>query len=273
MPVNSSLSNRLKISGPVIAVLVVSIFFMPHLIKFLIGAILIRSLWEFFNIFEPSLPAYGKVLIPFSVVYIIGAWELTEPGQAGLCFAGLLVLFCTQLFFPSSKGGMARLAISITGFVYIVGLGCYAIYMLNMKTLGLNWGAQLFFASLFTCKFSDATAYFAGCKYGKHKLVPRVSPNKTWEGLYGAYAGGLCSIPFFWAMTGFDFFKSLVMVLGLVSVATVGDLFESQFKRELDVKDTANDIPGFGGTMDMIDSVLWVMPASYYLVVLLGIHK
>ena len=168
---------------------------------------------------------------------------------------------------------MARLAISITGFVYVIGLGCYAIYILNLKSLGQNWGAQLFFATLFTCKFSDATAYFAGCKYGKHKLIPRVSPNKTWEGLYGAYAGGLCSLPFFYMMDGFNFLKSLAMVLGLVSIATVGDLFESQFKRELDVKDTADDIPGFGGTMDMIDSVLWVLPAAYCLVSLLGILK
>ena len=63
------------------------------------------------------------------------------------------------------------------------------------------------------------------------------------------------------------------MVLCLVSVGTVGDLFESQFKRELNVKDTANDIPGFGGTMDMIDSVLWVLPATYYLVFMLDILK
>jgi phosphatidate cytidylyltransferase len=271
MPVNSSLSSRLKISGPVVAIVVGSIFWAPALIKFLIGVILLRSLWEFYNIYKTTLSAHFKVALPFALLYIWNASSQTQPDQPGLCYLGLLALFSTHLFFPSSKGGMVRLAITICGFVYIVGLGSYAYYLLNQNTLGDGWGAQLFFAAIFTCKFSDATAYFIGCKYGKHKMIPSVSPNKSWEGLYGAYAGGLISLPFFWMMDGISFFSALVLVLGIVSIATVGDLFESQFKRELNIKDTATDIPGFGGTMDMIDSVLWVLPATYFLVYQLGI--
>jgi phosphatidate cytidylyltransferase len=70
---------------------------------------------------------------------------------------------------------------------------------------------------------------------------------------------------------GFSVQTALLFAFILVSIATLGDLFESQFKRELRVKDTANDIPGFGGTMDMIDSVLWALPAAYWFIVVAGI--
>jgi CDP-diglyceride synthetase len=275
MPVNAGLSSRLKISIPTIILFVGSIFYFPYITKAFVGIVLLRSLWEFFNIFKSTLPAYSKVTLTFAFLYLCGAWDLIEPQQTPLCLIGLLALFSTQLFFPSAKGGIVRTAISMLGFVYVIGLGSYAFYIINLSLgdQGQLWGARLFLASIFTCKFSDATAYFAGNKFGRRKLIPRVSPNKTWEGLWGAYAGGIVSIPFFYTLEGFGFLSSLLICILLVTIASLGDLFESQFKRELNVKDTANDIPGFGGTMDMIDSILWVLPLTYWFVVLTGIHS
>ena len=72
-------------------------------------------------------------------------------------------------------------------------------------------------------------------------------------------------------LEGFNFLSALGLSILLVSIATLGDLFESHFKRELRVKDTANDIPGFGGTMDMIDSILWALPVTYWAIIALEI--
>jgi phosphatidate cytidylyltransferase len=182
-----------------------------------------------------------------------------------LVFLGLLGVFALQLFFPRSKQGMARIAITLTGFIYIVWLGSHSFYLYNLGSAA--HGSLLLFSIFFICKFSDSTAYFAGRAYGKKKLIPRVSPNKTVEGLLGAYVGGLCGIPFLLGLGSFNFGHAFLFCILLVTVASLGDLFESQFKRELGVKDTADDIPGFGGALDMIDSVLWCVPAAYWYVV------
>jgi phosphatidate cytidylyltransferase len=272
MAVNAGLTSRLKISVPVIAVLTSAIFLSPPVIKGMVMLVLLRSLWEFFNIFKATLPAYSRGAIPFALLYLGLHWDATEPSNLPLGLIGLLGLFSIQLFVPSKKGGMVRLSITVMGFLYVAVLGSYAFFLYNIETPNCpNWGPWIFFSTIFICKFSDATAYFGGKKFGKHKLIPRVSPNKTWEGLWGAYLGGFIGAPLLLFAEGFSVQTALLFAFILVSIATLGDLFESQFKRELRVKDTANDIPGFGGTMDMIDSVLWALPAAYWFIVVAGI--
>lgn len=272
MPVNSGLSSRLKIAIPVIALLLVIIFFFPSTTKLVVGLVLIRSLWEFFIVFRLTAPAFRAFTWPtliFSAIFMYVASEAETPTPTPLMFLGVLGVFAIQLFFPRSKQGTARIAITITGFIYIIWLGSHSFYVYNLSSQ--NYGSLLFFSILFICKFSDAAAYFAGNSYGKRKLIPRVSPNKTVEGLIGAYLGGMCGIPLLLFLDGFGFWSSVLFCVLLVSVASLGDLFESQFKRELGVKDTADDIPGFGGTLDMIDSVLWCVPAAFWFVVSMGL--
>jgi phosphatidate cytidylyltransferase len=274
MPVNAGLKSRLKISIPVIGILTLSIFFSATITKAIVILVLLRSLWEFFDIFKATLPAYNRGAIPFALFYLWAQWNDTSPSSLPLELLGLLGLFSIQLFFPSKKGGMVRLSITLMGFVYVAVLGSYALFLYNMNSGDSQyWGPWLFFSTIFICKFSDASAYFAGKRFGQHKLIERISPNKTWEGLGGAYVGGLLGVPLLLCAEGFGFFSAVCFCLLLVSIATLGDLFESQFKRELRVKDTANDIPGFGGTMDMIDSVLWALPVAYWFIVFSGIAQ
>jgi phosphatidate cytidylyltransferase len=115
---------------------------------------------------------------------------------------------------------------------------------------------------------SDTGAYFVGSLIGKHKMVPRISPGKTWEGFTGGIAFSvLASLVFFWfgpehfqKMT-IDWALGLGAVLGVGSV--VGDLIESMMKRAADVKDSGNFLPGIGGTLDLLDSLLFNAPLMY----------
>lgn len=262
MAVNSSLRERLKIAIPLIIVLTLCIFTLPSVSVLIVGLVLIRSLWEFFNVFKLTQPAFHLPALIYAAIYIFLNRNATSPDEGPITFVGIFGLFVLQLFFPKRKGGMARIAITLTGFIYVITLGCFAIFLYN----GDQNGPMLFFSTLFICKFSDAAAFFAGKRFGRKKLIPRVSPNKTVEGLIGAYAGGFLGAPLvYFGIPGVGLFFSLLLCVTIVTVATLGDLFESQFKRELDLKDTANDIPGFGGTLDMIDSILWSMPAAFWL--------
>lgn len=275
MAVNSSLANRLKIAIPVTVALTTSIFYFPTITCWFITIVLIRSLWEFYHIFKTQQTARSKRSLFFAFIYLYLAMNGWDQGLTPLALFGLFLLYSTQLFFPSEKAGTPELSLTLMGFVFVIILGEYGlkIYHFQGPDLGESWGHLLFFAAIFTCKFTDATAYFAGCRWGKHKMIPTISPNKSWEGLGGAYAGGVLCFPLFMSLPGFDAFHSFVICFLIVSTATLGDLFESQFKRELSVKDTANDIPGFGGALDMLDSVLWVLPMVYWYTVINGLQS
>ena len=121
---------------------------------------------------------------------------------------------------------------------------------------------------------NDTGAFLVGCTIGKHRLFERISPKKSWEGFWGGM--------FFCVMTGVGYYYLIsevpatinslpfFIILGIiVSVfATFGDLVESMFKRSVGVKDSGNLIPGHGGILDRIDSLLFVIPAvAFYLVI------
>ncbi|MDR0674174.1 MAG: phosphatidate cytidylyltransferase [Zoogloeaceae bacterium] len=139
---------------------------------------------------------------------------------------------------------------------------------LLLWTLGVVW-------------VSDISAYFAGRKFGGRKLAPEISPGKTWAGVYGALAGILV----YWLATttlmimewgasyvfsrGFSLFFSLAFPIILAVLSILGDLFESLLKRQVGVKDSGNLLPGHGGALDRIDSLMAALPCAAFVVCLL----
>lgn len=118
---------------------------------------------------------------------------------------------------------------------------------------------------------SDIGAYGVGSAFGRHKLAPRVSPAKSWEGL----AGGLATVLVLAALVtarlpGFDLPTALLLGVVVVPAATLGDLTESLVKRDLGVKDLGSVVPGHGGIMDRVDSILLALPAAHLLLLALG---
>ena len=116
----------------------------------------------------------------------------------------------------------------------------------------------------------DSAAYLLGSRFGKHKLVSGISPNKSWEGLLGGFIFGLA------ASIGVSYFFNIyslkdwfIIALILIITGTLGDLFESVIKRNLGVKDTGNILPGHGGILDRFDAVLFSAPFVYFYVYLI----
>lgn len=118
-------------------------------------------------------------------------------------------------------------------------------------------------------KFSDVGAYVVGSLIGRHKMIPRISPGKTWEGFAGAILTSLIlSIVLTQAMSAhlqaLSFASSIILGLLLPLISVVGDLAESVVKRDASIKDSGHTIPGIGGALDLIDSILFTAPVLYF---------
>jgi phosphatidate cytidylyltransferase len=117
-------------------------------------------------------------------------------------------------------------------------------------------------------KFSDMGAYVVGSLIGRHKMIPRISPGKTWEGFAGAIlvstGASLVFVHFLGGhMAGMNINHAIVLGIILSSTAVIGDLIESLFKRECGAKDSGNVLPGIGGILDLLDSLLFNAPIMY----------
>jgi len=132
---------------------------------------------------------------------------------------------------------------------------------------GVEGRYYLFYFVLIT-KFSDTGAYAVGSLIGKHKMIPRISPGKTWEGFGGAIAvSTIASLIFFQLfhdrMRGMTYLHAVILGVILSVTAVLGDLIESLFKREAGVKDSGRFFPGIGGILDLLDSLLFNAPIMY----------
>ena len=146
-------------------------------------------------------------------------------------------------------------------------------YLISIRELPEGmWWVLLALPSVW---LADSGAYFIGRAIGKHRLSPRLSPKKTWEGYFGGVlvgvlgTAGLAYLWGFWTGPESAITPLSGAILGLVLgvITTLGDLGESMFKRQAGVKDSGNLLPGHGGAFDRIDSWLWAGVLGYYVIV------
>jgi phosphatidate cytidylyltransferase len=136
-------------------------------------------------------------------------------------------------------------------------------------------GRLIAFTVLLTVWAADTFAYGGGRLLGRHKLAPRLSPGKTWEGLViGSLAGIFVSFVALYDSRGhyLEPWQSVVLGVVVVLAAVIGDLFESALKRDLEVKDTGRLLGGHGGVLDRVDALLFAGPAAFYLLLSFGYH-
>ncbi len=177
-----------------------------------------------------------------------------------LCIISLVLLgsLVWQLFQTDTTSPTADWALTLAGGLYI-GWGMAHLVSLRLLGDGLAW----VWLALLATWGSDTLAYFVGRSFGRHKLWPRLSPKKTWEGFFGGVAGGIIGALIVAAFSNLDWGTALV-IGALVPVAGLfGDLSISMMKRDVGVKDSSNLFPGHGGFLDRIDSLLFVSVVVY----------
>jgi phosphatidate cytidylyltransferase len=133
-------------------------------------------------------------------------------------------------------------------------------------TIKFSGSTMTILMMLLVVKFTDIGAYFGGRSLGKHKLIPWLSPGKTWEGLIcgiitASFMGALCAP----RVSQLVWWKAMIFGGVIGGIGQLGDLLESMMKRDAEVKDSGSLVPGFGGILDIIDSPLLAAPFAYIL--------
>ncbi len=190
--------------------------------------------------------------------------------------ATVLFVLVWQAFQRKHDQPVATVAITLLGVLYC------AVLLNYMTRLAFGWhdgprlasvgrtGQLLILYLIAVVKFSDIGAYFTGRLLGRHKLIPRLSPNKTWEGLAGGVAFSLGVSLLFFFLTGgqlgvvhLQWWDAVLLGLLLAASGVIGDLVESMIKRNAASKDSGSLIPGMGGVLDVLDSLLFGAPVLY----------
>jgi len=241
---------------------------LPFLI--LVEILIILGLWEFFY-----LAKLKNFQIPKWILLLLGVFlgiSVYLWGEKTFILFLLSAFYLTAFIFVvkgRTQGAIADLSSAVFALLYVAGLFSFLILLREMPhQLGLDYKiGGLWIVYLLICIWScDTFAYFIGAPLGKHKLSPSVSPKKTVEG-FGAGILGAMAAAFF---SYYVFFKSaglehlLIISIFVSLIGQIGDLTESLFKRDAEIKDISHIIPGHGGILDRFDSLLFVSPIVYY---------
>lgn len=195
-------------------------------------------------------------LIGLTAAVLYPVVALLNPGAMTLVTL-LSMLACGIWYVLTPRFSISDASITMFGAIY-TGLLLSSVVTIRMASPGFE-GALLTFGTMGSIWLSDAAAYFVGSRIGKHKMAPRISPNKSWEGFFGGMVGSILIWVLLFILKVEDISLPLALLAGvLVDITGVaGDLFESRLKRSVGVKDSGNLLPGHGGLLDRTDSLLF----------------
>lgn len=213
------------------------------------------------------VPPYAVALLLIAVLVGDAHWP-----RLGLLGWSLLLVplagLSAEVFRRNAPGSLSRWAHGVAGGLYIgLSMSCF------IRLRGLEQGFYWVVVVLLGTWVCDTGAYLVGCTLGRRQLAPIISPKKTWEGAIGGLATGVLSVLGLavWLLR-LPVWQGVLLGFLLVGGATIGDLAESVIKRQVGVKDSGHLIPGHGGMLDRVDSLLFVTPIVYcFAVVSLGI--
>jgi phosphatidate cytidylyltransferase len=210
-------------------------------------------------------------------LYLGVALSLAAAETAGLVWmlGGLLATFV--LAFGASALARTRAPATVAIGATMLGAAWIAFglgHLLLVRGIHVH-GRLVTFAVLLTVWAADTFAYFGGRLVGRHKMAPKISPGKTWEGfVIGSIAGVFVAFVTLYDTrhTYLRVWQAVLLGVVVVLASVVGDLFESMLKRDMQVKDTGRLLGGHGGILDRVDALLFAGPAAYYLLLGFGPH-
>ncbi len=195
-----------------------------------------------------------------TTVFLLGTVYRAPQAILGGLTLTIVASLCWQVGRGRDAGEpLVDWALSLAGALY-VGWLCSHFLMLRRLPEGLGWTLL----ALFTTWAHDSLAYVFGKAWGKHAFFPRISPRKTWEGTLAGWVGGTGTTLLAGCVLGLSVFQAVTLGLAISLAATFGDLAESMIKRQVGVKDSGGLIPGHGGILDRMDSLLFVVVVVYY---------
>ncbi len=256
------LSKRI-ISALVLIALISIVIFFDWICGLVVTLFIMIGLHEYFVMLEKkgikNYKYFGigmGAVIPLSIMF---RFEPTKSWELLFIVLALFFLLLMQFKRRDSSGVIVDISTTIFGILYVSWFFSFII-KIRFLTGGLGFLAAL----LLITKLGDIGAFLVGSRWGKQPLMPHISPKKTIEGslggLFFSFLGGLISKSFL----PFDYGPLILLAIGLGILGQLGDLSESLLKRDCQVKDSGNLIPGMGGILDEIDSLLFTAPVFYF---------
>lgn len=240
------------------------------------------ALWEFYRMLDHDrLPNFkftamlcGAVMLAGSFYYFaqlgpVGSYDF----ETSVLVFFLLTMFTRQMFARLRHDEpLKTMAYTLFGLLYVLWLFNFVtkiVYLTPRSSTGMVTGQFYCLYLIAVTKFSDMGAYLTGSLIGRHQMSPHISAKKTWEGFFGALGLALlCSLGLFKLMPGhlsvLTWTHATILGLLLGFAAVIGDLAESLIKRSTGVKDSGNLLPGIGGALDLIDSLLFTAPLLFF---------
>ncbi len=245
-----------------------SLFWHPAAFSTVVGALTVVAYLESDRVLRGiGLRIEAPVLIVATVVMLFGAYHAGHTGQA----IGIAVLVLGgvlwQLSDPSRADVARRLSMTWLFGLWVGFLASFGVLLVNRPD-----GAVAVLAVIGAVVLTDIGGFAFGVSIGRHNIAPKISPNKTWEGLIGglavAVAGAMVVLPRLGETFDLVAAAGLALMCGLAGF--VGDLTESMLKRDLGVKDLGQVLPGHGGILDRVDGIIFALPVGYYAIELLA---
>jgi phosphatidate cytidylyltransferase len=256
------------------------LLFLPLGFVLLTTAFAVLGVWEVYRALEaqgtrmPIIPVMiGSLVMPVSAYF---------GGLEGLLFSMTVSSVAVLLWrsIESAAGAPRSVFAGVFTLAWIPFLISFASLSLHTASGptpvglwpdGIPEGAWQIASMLLLVVSNDTFGYIVGASFGKHPMAPKISPKKSWEGFAGSVGGamviGVLACIF---LLDRPWWVGLVLAVGMVAAATAGDLAESMVKRELGVKDMSSILPGHGGVMDRLDSIVFAAPVAYVLFALLS---
>ncbi len=257
------MAKKRIISGTILVIIIILTVFVNWVCALAVTAFIGFGLYEFFLMLEKKGVAPYKyfgigvgLVIPLSILL---RFEITRKWELSFVVIALLFLILMQFSRRKNSGAVVDISTTIFGIIYVSWFLSFLI-----KIRYLEGGLGLLTTVLLVTKLGDIGAYVVGSNLGKTPLMPRVSPNKSVEGAIGglffSVIGALISRRFL------DLPYLHLILIGIIFgiIGQLGDLSESMIKRDCQVKDSGHLLPGMGGILDEIDSLLFTAPVFYF---------
>ncbi len=279
-PRSNNVYQRVRTATFFVLAMLIGVFGGAYTYAMLFAVILGLCLWEFLTMLLPARTWQDKLrfyvalslgLIPFvSSALILLKW--LAPFPFNLLFIGGLTCFFFLLFalelFGSSPTPFQNIGYVFLAIVYL-GIPFTLLNYVAFQTG--HYRPNMVISLLLLTWFNDTAAYALGSRYGKRPFFPRISPKKTWTGVFGGlFFALLIAVILFFSVGNLQLWQWLVLALVTSFFGNVGDLLESMLKRSLNVKDSGNLLPGHGGFLDRFDAFIFSLPFSFLYLLIIG---
>lgn len=252
--------GALLFAPPVIALIY---FSTPLIFSVVVGVVVVVCLLEFFRLAEAcGTNPYRRTGLLIGIIIVFAFYDGQWPFTSFMISAATMVIFVRMLFGKEGfRKALESVAYTLAGVLWVAWLLGHLVLI-----HGMDEGKFYIFFLLMVIWGGDTAAYYVGKNLGRRKLAPQISPNKTVEGSVGGLGGAIVGalIAKLWFLSELPAGDAVILGVLLGAAGQLGDLSESAVKRSADVKDSGKIIPGHGGLLDRLDSMIFAAPILYY---------